>query len=185
MSLAATVLFLSNYALIGILPKIFFKQDGRFNLMWWITAAPLFLNSIVILLNYLGYLHTQWQFPLFISEGLSVVISVLSIFIISMTMGTHRIPLALWHQKNDAPAQIVTWGAYKYVRHPFYTSFLTAQIGSILFCPHYLNIVGLVAGFLILNITAAKEEKKLSASAFGKEYIDYKNSNGRFFPRLF
>ena len=43
MNPAVLVLFLVNFLFVGILPVIFFKRDGRLNLMWWLTAAP-YLN---------------------------------------------------------------------------------------------------------------------------------------------
>lgn len=112
------------------------------------------------------------------------MICVASYCLISYTVGTHRIPLALWHQENDAPKQIVTWGAYKKIRHPFYTSFLTALVASVVAAPNVLTIFSLVYGFVILNMTAAKEEKKLSSSQYGQEYLDYMKGTGRFIPKV-
>lgn len=117
-------------------------------------------------------------------EAIGAVVCVISCCLISFTVGTHRIPLSLWHQENDAPKQIVTWGAYKKIRHPFYTSFITALTGAMIAAPNALTLISLIYGFMILNMTAAKEEKKLSASAFGQEYIDYMKGTGRFFPKI-
>ena len=36
----ALPLILLNLLYIGLLPRIFFRKNGRFNLMWWATAAP-------------------------------------------------------------------------------------------------------------------------------------------------
>ena len=185
MTVSATTLILANFLLIGILPKIFFRTDGSFNLMWWVTASPLFLNSVVVLLGFFGVISTTMEFPVVLSQIISVVLSVLSVCLISMTMGTHRIPLALWHQENDAPKQIVTWGTYKYIRHPFYTSFITAEIASVLYYPHWLNWIGLFGAIFILNLTAAREEKRLSISSYGQEYVEYIKTTGRFLPKLF
>lgn len=117
-------------------------------------------------------------------EAAGSVICVLACCLISFTVGTHRIPLSLWHQENDAPKQIVTWGAYKRIRHPFYTSFITALVGALIAAPNALTLASLIYGIGILNMTAAKEEKKLSSSQFGQEYIDYIKVTGRFFPKI-
>lgn len=185
MTISATTIILANFLLIGILPRIFFRKDGQFNLMWWLTASPLFLNGIVVFLGQLNYLSASAELPLAASQILSVLLSVLSISMISMTLGTHRIPLALWHQENDAPKQIVTWGTYKYIRHPFYTSFLTAQLASVLYFPHLLTLVGFIASIIVLNQTAEREEKRLSASDYGQEYIEYTKNTGRFIPKIY
>ncbi|MGZ3742403.1 MAG: methyltransferase family protein [Pseudobdellovibrionaceae bacterium] len=179
------ILLMINFAYIGLLPRIFFKKDGRYNLMWWITGGPLFINALTILLQQLGWLRLDvlWTLPLG-GEIAVVALSAFSIGMISYTMGTHRIPLSLWHQNNDAPANIVTWGAYKYVRHPFYSSFIAAQLASILLLPHPITLVGMIWCLIILNRTAAREEKNLSASSFGAEYQSYIKTTGRFFPKL-
>lgn len=178
-------LLLLNFAYIGILPRIFFKKDGRYNLMWWVTAGPLFLNALVILSQYIGFidLSPYWILSDFGVLG-TVVLSSFSIGMISYTMGTHRIPLSLWHQNNDAPVNVVTWGAYKYIRHPFYSSFITTQIASVLLLPHIVTFSAMILCLLILNQTASREERRLSESNFGSEYKNYMTQSGRFFPKF-
>ncbi|RYZ67555.1 MAG: isoprenylcysteine carboxylmethyltransferase family protein [Proteobacteria bacterium] len=183
--ITVTTLFVANFLYVVLLPKIFFRQDGKLNLMWWVTGAPYGLAPFVVILFYLGYLPTDLIFSSgLVQNAIAVVISTLSISLISYTLGTHRIPLALWHQKNDAPQQIVTWGAYKYIRHPFYTSFLLALFAVIVAIPSIPTILIGLYGAVILTLTASREEKKLSESQFGADYVKYKKSTGRFLPRL-
>ena len=118
------------------------------------------------------------------NESIAVVLNIISFSLMAFTLGTHRIPLALWHQNNDAPKQIVTWGAYKKIRHPFYTSFITALTAALIGAPNLLTLFSLIYGFVILNMTAGKEETKLSASEYGKDYIEYMKNTGRFFPKI-
>jgi protein-S-isoprenylcysteine O-methyltransferase Ste14 len=185
MNIILVALLLVNFTYIGILPRIFFKKDGRYNLMWWMTGGPLFLNAIIILSQQVGWLNleTLWTLPL-AGEIAVVILSAFSIGMISYTMGTHRIPLSLWHQNNDAPANIVTWGAYKYVRHPFYSSFIAAQIASVILLPNVITFIGMIWCLLILNRTAAREETNLSASSYGSAYQSYMKTTGRFFPKI-
>lgn len=185
LNLQTLTFLLLNFIYIGLLPKIFFRQDGKFNLMWWITGAPLFVNAFALLLSFIGLLPLEdlAVLPLWVSV-VAVILSAASMALISYTIGTHRVPLALWHQNNDAPVHIVTWGAYKKVRHPFYTSFLLAQVASFLLLPHVVTLVGLVWAFAVLSVTAAREERNLSASQFGKDYQAYMINTGRFFPKL-
>ena len=84
---------------------------------------------------------------------------------------------------QDAPRQLVTWGAYKYVRHPFYASFLLAYAGACLLYPHPAVLAFCAYSAAVLNLTAAKEERRLAASEFGDEYRAYMARTGRFFPR--
>lgn len=184
--ITAFTLFGINLVFIGILPKIFFRDDGAYNLMWFVTAAPfglcgvvlgLALGDVVEPMYVTGHVHTAMM-------AAGMVLSAGSIALIAYTLGTHRIPLALWHQDNDAPRSIVTYGAYKRVRHPFYTSFLLCLIGAVIAMPHPLTLACLAYGFAILNHTAAREERNLSASEFGDEYKAYIAHTGRFFPKL-
>ena len=90
----------------------------------------------------------------------------------------------LWHQEDDAPRSIVTYGAYKYVRHPFYSAFLLALAGTLVACPHPGTMVCLAYALLMLRHTARKEEYKLANSEFGEQYRSYLARTGRFLPRL-
>ena len=178
-------LFILNLIFIGLLPLIFFRRDGRFNLMWWVTASPFFLCTLFLILATAGYITplrfngwTRWL------DLASVAFSVASIALIFFTLGTHRIPIALWHQENDAPKHIVTYGAYQRIRHPFYASFILALFGAFIFCPHWGTLYTLLHGVTVLNLTAAREERRLSASEFGDEYRKYLQRTGRFCPRF-
>ena len=170
-----------------MLPAIFFRRDGRLNLMWWATASPFLLCTLSLLAASFGYLdpltgyYNQKATAL---ELASVPFAVASIALMFFTLGTHRIPLSLWHQENDAPQHIVTYGAYSRIRHPFYASYLLTLLGACLFLPHATTLLAFVFGFLILNFTAAREERLLQASQFGSEYAAYMRRTGRFWPRL-
>lgn len=185
MSYAFLTILVLNFVYITILPRVFFKSDGKLNLMWWVTGFPMGLAPFATFLHAKGLLPTAIALPTSGSqEAMASIICLLSFSMISFTLGTHRIPLALWHQQNDAPKQIVTWGAYKRVRHPFYSSFLLALLAAVIGAPNILTFVSLIYGYFILNMTAQKEETKLSASEYGQEYIDYIKTTGRFFPKI-
>ncbi|HEY9777512.1 MAG TPA: isoprenylcysteine carboxylmethyltransferase family protein [Planktothrix sp.] len=186
MNSGAFTIIILDFVYIGLLPKIFFKTDGSFNIMWWATALPFLLSSgscIATMCGYLPPMSGVGTEATSIMQLLSVLFSVASIALISFTLGTHRIPIALWHQNNDAPKGIVTWGAYGQIRHPFYASFILAFTGALLFSLQIFTVIGLIYGLIILNTTAAREEKRLSHSEFGQEYIEYIAKTGRFFPR--
>jgi protein-S-isoprenylcysteine O-methyltransferase Ste14 len=177
---SALEIVLLNFIYIGILPRIFFDKKGRYNFQWWLTGGPLFISPIAAILMSFDVIKPMAA-PIDLA---AVVLSTISIALISFTLGTHRIPLALWHQNNDAPREIVTWGAYRRIRHPFYTSFIISQISAVFLAPHLITLGALLYTVLILTYTAKKEEKKLSASEFGTKYQQYMKETGRFFPKL-
>jgi|SRR5882724_2120346 len=185
MSNATFILLALNLGYIGLLPRIFFRRDGRLNLKWWLTAGPFFLCLVLVVLQYLGVLRPWWYGPqLFAAmEAVGVVLCAASIAFISYTLGTHRRRLSLWHQQNDAPEEIVTYGAYRYVRHPFYASFIMTFVATTLVCLSPLILAISAFGVLMLNHTAAREEQRLQESKFGEQYRDYLGRSGRFLPR--
>lgn len=174
-----------NLALIGLLPRIFFDPRGRKNVMWWVTAAPFYSAAMVLTLVYAG-IWEPWCPPEALATGevVAVPFAGASIALIAYTIGSHRVPLALWHQDDDAPRNIVTHGAYKHIRHPFYSAFLLALTGIVIGVPHPGTLACLVYAAAMLHFTARKEERRLSESEFGEEYRSYLARTGRFFPRL-
>ena len=180
-----TVVIVTNFVVIGLLPVLFFRRDGRFNLRWFATGAPFFIAPLVLVLAYFGMIDVPHRIVevVLATQGLATLTSLASIGLIAMTVGSHRVPLALWHQDNDEPVELVTWGPYAYVRHPFYTSFLLAFLAAAIALPHLATLGCFAYAGIALSMTAAREERRLAASDFGESYSEYMASTGRFFPR--
>lgn len=180
------VLLLANFAAIGLLPILFFRRDGTLNLRWMLTAAPFFAAPLLLVLARLGVLQ-----PLATTDGLlrtlplvAVLLATASIALMAATVAAHRVPLALWHQDNDAPVELVTWGPYAHVRHPFYTSFLLALVAAALALPHAAIFASLAYAFVALSLTARREERRLACSQLQNDYLRYVGMTGRFFPLI-
>ena len=187
MTTSTIFLVLLNFSLIGLLPIVFFRRDGTFNLSWFATAAPFLITAVALMLGLFDRVQPIYQPGLLVQTAmqmLAVVVAVASITLIGLTIGVHRVPLALWHQHNDAPVELVTWGPYARIRHPFYTSFLLAFLAAILVLPHYLTLLTWIYSSITLTMTAKREERRLMASAYGDQYIRYYRRSGRFLPRL-
>jgi protein-S-isoprenylcysteine O-methyltransferase Ste14 len=106
-----------------------------------------------------------------------------AIALFAATLGTHRIPIPMWHQRDDHPTKLVTWGPYRWVRHPFYASYYLYFPASLLVAPTWPLACVVVYAILILNRTAAREEAELlSSPELGQEYARYIARTGRFFP---
>ena len=161
MNLSVLFIVIMNFIYIGLLPIIFFKKKDGYNLKWWLVGSPFFLVPVLLILGYLDILPAQYELPY--SEYIDVAIvflSAVSIGWISMVLGTHRVPLHLWHQKNDDPHSIITFGAYKWVRHPFYTSFLLTFMASALILPHIITVGVLIYCYVP---SASSVERKFNA----------------------
>jgi len=180
------LLLICDFLAIGLLPILFFRRDGQINLRWLATGAPFFIVPAALLLGQAAVLDPSYQAHGGVLTALqvaAVLLSVTSIALIAMTVGTHRIPLALWHQDNDAPMELVTWGPYRSIRDPFYTSFLLAFAAAVFAFPHAIAVGCLIYAAVVLTVTARREERRLANSEFGEKYREYMTVAGRFFPR--
>lgn len=188
MEFSATLIIALNDILVCLLPAIFFRRDGKLTLMWFFTALPYALTPMVTFGIYYSFLAPSIEYSANLAM-IGVVLSGLSILMIGLAIGAHRIPLALWHQKpeNDAPQHIVDWGIYRRIRHPFYSAFIMLMVANTLVSQSVWALALLVYVALILTMTARKEERRLSNEAgdIGAHYRNYLLKTGRFFPRLF
>lgn len=78
--------------------------------------------------------------------------------------------------------KLVTWGPYKYVRHPSYLAYFLLFLGLFF---AWLNIAAVpclaaIPGY-ILNVGT---EEKMLIDRFGDEYRLYQQRTGRFFPLI-
>jgi protein-S-isoprenylcysteine O-methyltransferase Ste14 len=172
----AILLSLLNFALIGALPRVFFRP-GTLNRNWWLTATPLFAMATLLLAR----LMSSTASGAVVSWPAAVVLAAASIALIRTTIGVHRVPLALWHQHNDRAHDLVTHGPYAYVRHPFYSAFLLALAGAVAAAPSALTLIIAMLGAVQLHRTAVGEERRLRAQ-FGMAYVTYMQRTGRFLP---
>ena len=189
MNVALAILSLAGYALMLALPRIFFRSDGRMNLSWFLTASPFGLSAVGVALAWAGVIPTVQLHDTTLAttfDVLGMFATVVAIAMIVATMTANRVPLALWHQEDElnAPKQIITYGPYRFVRHPFYVSFLLLAIGAVLIAKDPVTMAAFPLGLLSLDWTVRKEEKKLLASPLGEEYGAYRARTGKFLPRM-
>lgn len=188
MANAALVLLSVNFLLMLSLPFVFFeRRDGRLNAMWCITAAPFVICPVVV---------TAAQFDLvapFVAPSsdlgrtliiIGALMSASSMALIASSLSVHKVPPSQWHQENDAPRELVTSGPYGWIRHPFYSGYLLAFVAAALISPTLGTVAVLVYAAIMLNYTAAREEKRLANSELGAQYLSYIERTGRFVPRL-
>lgn len=97
------------------------------------------------------------------------------------TNRNQRLALAL---TREAPTHLVTVGPYRYLRHPFYTSYLLTWLASLLAVQHPTMVIPLIAMGTIYRIAANDEEQRfLDDERFAADYRRYMASTGRFLPK--
>jgi len=84
----------------------------------------------------------------------------------------------------EKTTRLVTIGAYRYIRHPIYSSGIVGICGIFLKNPSYVGfLLGSIA-VLFLILTARKEETE-NVRIFGEVYTDYMKRTKMLVPRIF
>jgi protein-S-isoprenylcysteine O-methyltransferase Ste14 len=78
--------------------------------------------------------------------------------------------------------QLVTYGIYRFIRHPMYTSVLLFCLAFTLTNLHSLSLLIMLVLFIDLILKSNVEETLLTERF--NTYHDYKNKTGRFLPFL-
>ena len=85
---------------------------------------------------------------------------------------------------DDRPKQLFSGGPYGWVRHPFYTSYLTFWSGCLVVDGSAASALCLAMLGCIYAVAASGEERKFSNSSLASSYQDYAAATGMFLPRL-
>ena len=84
----------------------------------------------------------------------------------------------------DAPRKFVAIGPYRYVRNPMYIGGWAVLIGYGLYDQSVSIILFSLLWFLLFQFFVIFVEEKGLENRFGESYRNYKNSVGRWIPRL-
>lgn len=85
--------------------------------------------------------------------------------------------------ETAAPQRLVAEGPHRFVRHPFYVSYMLYWVAAALSAPHAVTLAGVAAIIVTYVVTATREEQKLLSSPLGAEYREYQLRTGMFIPR--
>jgi protein-S-isoprenylcysteine O-methyltransferase Ste14 len=83
---------------------------------------------------------------------------------------------------NDTPALLWTGGPFRYIRNPFYASYLLAMASVAMMLPGLIRFLVFAATALLLTSAARHEEQKFANSPLAGEYESYRQRTGRFLP---
>jgi protein-S-isoprenylcysteine O-methyltransferase Ste14 len=79
--------------------------------------------------------------------------------------------------------ELVTWGPYKYVRHPMYTA-IFVWISSLAIVAANWFFVLAAAGTIAVLLVRTPKEENMMLSMFSARYQEYMKHTGRYLPRL-
>jgi protein-S-isoprenylcysteine O-methyltransferase Ste14 len=84
---------------------------------------------------------------------------------------------------DQRPTEVVSSGAFRYVRHPLYLGSILVYLGLTVSTASLFCLALLVVIFLFYNYIAGYEEKLLETK-FGDAYIEYKKKTGKWIPGI-
>jgi protein-S-isoprenylcysteine O-methyltransferase Ste14 len=80
-------------------------------------------------------------------------------------------------------ATLVTFGPYRWVRHPYYVTAALLIVSVTLLTASLLILLSGACTLLLLALRTPKEEQRL-IERFGDDYLRYIATTGRYFPRV-
>lgn len=136
--------------------------------------------SCAVILMVLTFLVAQPQ-PAQIAGCLLLIASLVLFWV---TINETRKAKLLAAFDENLPHGLVTTGPYKYVRHPFYTSYLLLWFGWAIAAWHPISIFPAIIMFIVFQSAARDEEAKFEKTEMAEAYKGFKQRTGRFFPKI-
>ena len=75
-------------------------------------------------------------------------------------------------------------GPYRYIRHPFYASYILFWLGCAVATLHPVSLAFLVVVSGILIAVALREERSFVGTPFAADYLSYRRTAGLLWPKL-
>jgi len=141
----------------------------------------------LVLLNFPHWVEN----PFSLHQLISWLLLLISIFLV--VHGVHLLQIIGKPNENRPDAELlefekttylVTVGAYKYIRHPLYSSLLFLAWGAFLKHPSLLGLLLAFIASLFLLLTAKSDESEC-LQHFGSTYQTYMLGTKKFIPFLF
>lgn len=142
----------------------------------------------IILLNIPYWIKSPFSS---IYEVISILLCLTSIFLVVHGVRLLKIIGKPDQSRSDSEllpfektSKLVTVGAYKYIRHPLYSSLLFLAWGAFFKNPSLLVLPLACAASLFLALTAKQDESEC-LQYFGDEYQTYMQKTKKFIPFIF
>ena len=121
------------------------------------------------------------------SHGVLSSVLGIAIFILGLIIGLW----AINHNKRDnfhiqpnlkEGCQLITTGAYRYIRHPMYTSVITMMFAVLVATPTFIEFLFFIALIAVLVLKAKREEKLWCGH--DESYLEYQKNTKLFIPYI-
>jgi len=158
-----------------------FRFHGFYRFFAWVAIVALVLLNVDHWFHEPFSIHQIGSWILLIISVSMVIHGALLLRIAGKPDSRRRDPSLVSIEKTT---RLVTVGAYRYIRHPIYSSGLYGVWGVFFKHPSWVGISLAVLATLFLTMTARAEEAE-NIRFFGAEYQGYMNRTKMFVPFLF
>ena len=139
-------------------------------------------SGIFALLHLAAILSAKNSSPLTFCVAVALYGTALALF--WWAIATHRQNRLSAVFSSDLPTELVDRGPYRYVRHPFYSSYLLTWLAGVPASGMLWLLGTFVVMFAIYLKAARMEEDKFRRSNLAAAYDAYRSQTGQFFPKL-
>jgi len=158
---------------------------NHFNMQEDVPAGTTLISALVILsalfLAFLTWIKIQ---PVTAQVfGIIVLLASYGLYWLTIRESTNAKLLSAFDERM--PHGLLKTGPYKYVRHPFYTSYLLLWGGWAIATWSIWSLVPLSFMVTTYWVATRDEEGKFATTPMAEEYAAYASKTGRFFPKLF
>jgi protein-S-isoprenylcysteine O-methyltransferase Ste14 len=126
------------------------------------------------------FLHTSTLVASYVPITLRLAILGITLVTSLLLLRSAHFVVTLPHRPNE----VVSRGAFRYVRHPLYLASLLFYLGLTISTTSLFSLLVMAGSFLFYNYIAHYEELLLE-QRFGEVYRSYKNKTGKWMPKIF
>jgi protein-S-isoprenylcysteine O-methyltransferase Ste14 len=149
-------------------------------LFWLGSIFYVFLVFVGVLSYFDGFLPPlRFPFDSYV-QTLGIILTAFGYFLFTWSVIARGRYATAWEMRGNH--KLVTWGPYRYVRHPSYLAYFIMFPSLFLIWLTWIALVPIIAIPGYLQVT--REEEKMLIQRFSDEYITYQKTVGQFFPRL-
>ena len=158
-----------------------FRSHGFYRFLAWEAILALLLLNLVYWFHEPFSIHQIVSWLLLISSLLLAIHGFILLRMVGKPDSKRHDPSLVGIEKTT---ELVTVGAYRYIRHPLYSSLLFGTWGVFFKHPSWLGVSLAVVTVLFLTMTAKTEEAE-NIRFFGAAYQSYMNQTKMFIPFLY